>query len=172
MFSIGVFMSNLIGLIISLLIVFVAAASGGLASSQAGSVYLDLVRPAWAPPGWLFGPVWTFLYILIAIAAWRVWRSRKTDTARGLGDVRGALTLYLVQLVLNALWTWIFFTWQLGTWALIEIVVLWLLIIYTIIAFSRHDRLAAWLMAPYLLWVTFATALTYALWQLNPLTLP
>jgi translocator protein len=158
--------TQILGLAASLGVVFIVATAGGAASIQAGSVYVDLMLPPWAPPPWLFGPVWTMLYILIAIAAWRVW---KHDGWKG---ARGALMLYVAQLVLNALWTWIFFAWQMGTWALIEIVVLWLLIIYTMIAFARHDRLAAWLMAPYLVWVTFAAALTYALWQLNPLVLP
>lgn len=158
--------ASIIGLIISLVIVFVVAAAGGAASVQAGSVYIELLRPTWAPPSWLFGPVWTFLYILIAIAAWRVW---KRDGWKGAS---GALSLYLGQLILNAAWTWLFFAWRLGTVALIEIIILWLAIIYTIVAFARHDRWASYLMVPYLLWVTFATALTYAMWRLNPAVLP
>lgn len=144
---------------------FVAAALGGLASANAGGFYLELARPAWAPPSWLFGPVWTNLYILMGTAAWLVWRK---------GGWRGqnpALKLFLVQLALNALWTWLFFVWRLGAFALGEIVVLWFLILRTILVFRKVSPTAAWLLVPYLLWVGFAAALTYALWRGNPLLL-
>lgn len=144
---------------------FVAAALGGLASANAGGFYLELARPAWAPPSWLFGPVWTALYILMGTAAWLVWRK---GGWRGSGT---ALKLFLVQLALNSLWTWLFFVWRLGALALVEIVVLWLLILLTIMAFRKVSPTAAWLLVPYLLWVGFATALTLALWLGNPLLL-
>lgn len=151
-----------LGLVGWLLASFVAAALGGLASVSAGSFYRELVRPDWAPPAWLFGPVWTVLYIMIAVAAWLVWR------ARGWNGARGALSLFLVQLAANALWTWIFFAWRLGAFAFVEILALWVLIAATIAAFRRTSRLAAALLLPYLAWVTFATALTWTIWRLNP----
>lgn len=145
-----------------LLVTFTAAAVGGVASANAGAFYAQLVRPEWAPPGWLFAPAWTLLYLLMGIAAWLVWR------ARGWAHARGALTLFLVQLAFNALWTWIFFVWQSGAWALAEIIALWLLILATLIAFARVQRWAGLLLVPYLLWVSYAAALTAAAWRLNP----
>jgi len=145
-----------------LLLVFVAAAIGGFASASASEIYQELVRPSWAPPGWLFGPVWTVLYVLMGVAAWLVWR------ARGFAQARGALGLFIVQLVANALWTWLFFVWRLGSLAFAEIVVLWVLILATIAVFFRVSRGAAALLVPYFAWVSFAVALTFATWQLNP----
>ena len=150
-----------LGLIGWLLVTAGAAVVGGIASSSAGTFYGQLDRPGWAPPAWLFGPVWTTLYILMAIAAWRVWK------ARGWEGARGALTLYLVQLALNALWTWLFFGLRHSGWALAEIVALWVVLMATIVAFWRIDRPAAALLLPYLAWVTFATALTWELRQRN-----
>jgi tryptophan-rich sensory protein len=138
---------------------FAAAALGAVATRQAPEFYAQLVRPDWAPPGWLFGPVWTVLYALMGIAAWRVWREV------GFGS---ALYLFLAQLALNALWSWLFFAWRLGAAAFAEVVVLWVLIAATLAAFLRIDRLAGALLVPYLLWVSFACALTYAVWRANP----
>ncbi|MBP7148380.1 MAG: tryptophan-rich sensory protein [Acidobacteria bacterium] len=154
--------SELIGLGGWLALTFVAATLGGLASAQAGSFYQQLARPAWAPPGWIFGPVWTVLYILMAIAAWLAWRER------GLGGATLALGLFIAQLALNALWTWLFFAWRQGGLAFAEILLLWLLIVATVIAFWRVRPLAGALLLPYLAWVTFATALSYTTWRLNP----
>ncbi len=145
-----------------LILTFAAAALGGVASAQAGSFYLNLVRPEWAPPGWLFGPVWTALYLMMAIAAWLVWRDH------GFRRAGGALTLFVAQLAVNALWTWLFFVWHQGALAFAEILLLWVLLAATIVAFWRLHVLAATLLLPYLAWVSFATALTYAIWQLNP----
>jgi benzodiazapine receptor len=144
------------------LLSFAAAAVGGVASADAGDFYERLSRPDWAPPPYLFGPVWSALYFLMGISAGLVWR------AAGLDGARTALTLFVVQLGLNALWTWLFFAWRLGMWAFIDIVVLWLLILATILAFARIRTPSAWLLLPYLCWVTYATALTYAVWRLNP----
>lgn len=138
---------------------FAAAAVGAVATRQAPEFYAQLVRPDWAPPDWLFGPVWTVLYALMGIAAWRVWRKA------GFGS---ALYLFLAQLALNALWSWLFFAWRLGAAAFAEVVVLWALIAATLAAFLRIDRLAGALLLPYLLWVSFACALTYAVWRANP----
>ena len=151
-----------IGLVGWLLVAFAAAAVGGFASANAGAFYSELVRPSWAPPGWLFGPVWSVLYVLMGIAAWLVWR------ARGFGGARSALLVFIVQLAANALWTWLFFVWRLGAPAFVEILVLWTLILVTIALFWRVSVLAAALLLPYLAWVSFASALTLRTWQLNP----
>ena len=151
-----------IGLFGWLLLVFATAAIGGLASAQAGAFYTELVRPDWAPPGWLFGPVWSVLYALMGVSAWLVWR------ARGFTGARGALLLFLAQLGVNALWTWLFFVWHQGGLAFAEILLLWAMIVATIILFWRISKVAGVLLLPYLAWVTFASALTYAIWQRNP----
>jgi tryptophan-rich sensory protein len=150
------------GLVAWLFVTFVAAALGAAASVHAGTFYAQLLRPAWAPPGWLFGPVWSALYLAMGIAAWLVWR------AAGFHAARAALTLYLVQLALNALWSWLFFGWHLGAAAFADVLLLWAAIVATLVAFRRVRPLAAWLLAPYLLWVSFASALNFAVWQLNP----
>lgn len=131
-------------------------------ATDTGPWYDALRKPPFQPPKWVFGPVWTVLYAAMAVAAWRVWRRAGWDGARG------PLTLFLVQLALNVAWSWLFFAWRRPDLASVEIVVLWLAILATLLAFLRVDRAAAWLLAPYLAWVTFATALTIALWRLNP----
>ena len=143
-------------------VTFIAAALGGAASMQAGPFYAQLVRPDWAPPPDVFGPVWTVLYALMGIAAWLVWR------VGGFRAARTALTLFLVQLVVNALWSWLFFGWHLGGAAFADIVLLWVLVIATLVAFWRVRPVAGMLLIPYLLWVSFASALNYSVWQLNP----
>jgi len=153
---------QVLGLVGWLLVSFAAAAIGSAASIQAGPFYAQLVRPEWAPPASVFGPVWTVLYALMGIAAWLVWR---IDGFRG---ARTALTLFLVQLAVNALWSWLFFAWHLGAASFADIVVLWVLIVATMITFWRISRLAAALLVPYLLWVSFASVLNYYMWQLNP----
>ena len=154
-----------LGLLGWLLLVFTAAAVGGFASAGAGEFYNEIVRPSWAPPGWVFGPVWSFLYALMGISVWLIWRSRN------LAGARGALVLFIVQLAVNALWTWLFFAWHQGGLAFAEILLLWLLIFATIAMFWRVSRVAAILMAPYLFWVSYASVLAYAAWQLNPVLL-
>jgi len=144
-----------------------AAAVGVIASRDAGVFYAALVRPRWAPPSWLFGPVWSALYLCMAIAAWLVWRARPL-TPTGNGNRRRGLALFVAQLALNALWTWLFFAWHDGAAAFGEIVALWFTIGITMWHFGRVRPLAAWLLAPYLAWVSFATALTWAMWQGNP----
>lgn len=123
--------------------------------------YAALVKPAWNPPGWVFAPVWTTLYAAMAVAAWLVWRRG------GWGRQRRPLTWFVVQLVLNALWTPLFFGFHRIGWALLEIVVLWCAIVGTLIAFARTSRVAAGLLVPYLAWVTFAAFLTFTLFKLN-----
>jgi tryptophan-rich sensory protein len=153
---------QLVGLVGWILASFVAAAIGSAASIQAGPFYTQLVRPEWAPPSSVFGPVWTVLYLLMGIAAWLAWR------VAGFRAARTALTLFLVQLVVNALWSWLFFAWHRGAGAFADIVLLWLLIVATVIGFWRVRALAGVLLLPYLAWVSFASALNFAVWQLNP----
>jgi tryptophan-rich sensory protein len=156
---------QILGLAGWLLLSFAAAGLGGLASARAGVFYEQLSRPDWAPPASVFGPVWSVLYLLMGVAAWLVWRER------GFAGARTALVLFLVQLLANALWTWLFFAWRLGALAFGEILVLWVLIVTTVVAFWRVRRLAALLLLPYLGWVSFAALLTYAVWRRNPLVL-
>jgi benzodiazapine receptor len=152
---------QILGLIGWLVMSFAASAVGAVASIQAKSFYSQLAQPAWAPPPSLFGPVWTVLYALMAIAAWLVWRS-------GGFCNRTALWFFLGQLILNALWSWLFFAWQFGALAFAGIAFLWILIVATLVSFWRLRPLAGALLIPYLLWVSFAAALNYSLWQLNP----
>ena len=144
-----------------------AGAIGAIASRNAGDFYRVLAKPTWAPPGWLFGPVWSTLYLLMGIAAWLVWRTRPATSEEDVGRRHG-LALFIAQLALNALWTWLFFAWRQGGMAFGEIVLLWLAVLATIWYFGRVRPLAAWLLVPYLAWVSFATALTWAVWQRNP----
>lgn len=153
---------SVVALVASLAITFVAAAIGAAASVRAQSFYEQLSRPGWAPPASVFGPVWTTLYALMAIAAWLAWR------AGGLRAARSGLALYLLQLALNALWSWLFFGWRLGAWAFAEVLLLWASVAATLVAFWRLRPIAGLLLVPYLLWVSFAAALTFAVWQRNP----
>ena len=150
------------GLIAWFFLCFAASFIGAIASFQAKSFYGLLSQPDWAPPPWLFGPVWTVLYAMMAVSAWLIWR------AGGFRGNRNALLLFFLQLTFNALWSWLFFAWQLGAAAFADIILLWLLIVATLVSFWRVNRLAGALLVPYLLWVSFASALNYALWQLNP----
>lgn len=158
--SIQPFRSSILSLVVFLLLTAGAAAFGGMFTQ--GTWYDSLTKPALNPPGWIFGPVWTILYILMALAAWLVWRTESQKSERGI-----AIGLFLLQLLLNAFWSWIFFGMHDLTWALIDILALNLLIIATIIAFYRINRTAAWMIVPYWLWVSFATYLTWAIRGLN-----
>ncbi len=151
-----------LGLLGWLLAAFAAAAVGGFASASAGEFYRELVRPTWAPPGWVFGPVWSALYALMGIAAWLVWR------ARGFAGAWSALVVFIAQLAANALWSWLFFVWHLGGLAFGEVLLLWALILATTVLFWRISTVAGALLLPYIAWVTFASALNFALWRLNP----
>lgn len=124
--------------------------------------YADFIQPSFAPPGWLFGPVWTVLYLLMGWSAFLVWRRGWHKPA-----VRAALTVFSLQLLFNFFWTIIFFGLGLRGWALIEIALLWILILLNLILHYRQNKLAGWLLLPYLLWVSFATVLNFAIWRLN-----
>ena len=140
----------------------ISFAAGWIGSQyMPGAWYAALTKPAWNPPSSVFGPVWTVLYVLMAVAAWLVWR-RTGFTGGGL-----ALPLFLAQLVLNALWSYLFFGIHRPDLALLEIVVLWAAILWVTLLFWRKVPLAGVLMLPYLAWVGFAACLNFALWQLN-----
>jgi len=150
--------SSWLGLVPFLAGVTAVAVVGGLAAGSAGQTYRTLELPPFAPPSWLFGPVWTVLYVMIAVAGWLVWRERGWDRS---------LTLWVVQLVLNLLWTPLFFTADLYVAALVDILLLLVAVVATIALFRRTSTTAAWLLVPYVVWVAFATALTIGIVVLN-----
>jgi tryptophan-rich sensory protein len=153
---------QILGLFGWLAVTSIAAAVGAFASAHAASFYGELTRPSWAPPASWFGPVWSVLYVLMALAAWVVWRVP-------LGTrTRAPIALFLVQLAVNSLWSWLFFAWRLGGLAFTDIVILLALIVATLLSFWRVKRLAGALLLPYFCWVSFATALTWSVWQNNP----
>lgn len=150
------------GLLGWIVVSFAASAIGARASISASTFYAQLTQPAWAPPAWVFGPVWAVLFALMAIAAWLVWREG------GFAAQRNALVMFLAQLALNVLWSWLFFAWQLGGIAFAEVLLLWAAILLTIVLFWRVKPLAGALLVPYLLWVSFASVLNLTLWLSNP----
>jgi tryptophan-rich sensory protein len=152
------------GLLGFFLLTAAAAALGSVVTiPNVDSWYAQLRKPPWTPPSWLFGPVWSLLYALMAVAAWMVWRRPDVDPQAR----RNALGCWGFQLALNAAWSWLFFGFQKPGLAFVELISLWLLILATLISFARIDRLAAALLVPYLLWVTFAGALNGAIYRLN-----
>lgn len=140
----------------------IGALGAAVVATSVDSWYADLAKPSFTPPDRVFGPVWTALYVLMAIAAWRVWRAADRDTRRG------PLTLFALQLALTLGWTVVFFGLQKIGAALATIVVLDVGVVVTTLAFRPIDRWAGLLMAPYLAWVAFATVLNIAIWRLNP----
>jgi len=152
--------SQLLGLFGWLLAAFAAGAVGAVASVNAAEFYSQLSKPTWAPPAAVFGPVWSALYALMGVAAWLVWRS---PAPRG-----AALVWFGLQLGANALWSWLFFAWHQGALAAVEVGILLMLIAATMAAFWRVSRPAVLLLVPYLLWVSFASMLTWAVWRANP----
>ena len=153
-------MTAVLGFLPFLLACLAAAATGAL--FRPGAWYQGLHHPAWRPPDRLFGPVWLVLYLMIAIAGWRVWRSA------GLADAALPLGLYCLQLVLNGLWSWLAFARQRLDLAALDMAALWVAIAATIAAFAAIDAVAAWLLVPYLAWISFALALNLELWRRNP----
>jgi len=158
--------SRLVDIVALVLFVALCLGIGALgASVTATSVdtwYAGLVKPSFNPPDEVFGPVWTVLYILMGVAAWRVWRSADSDTTRG------PLTLFALQLAINLGWTVVFFGLHKIASAVATIVVLDVAVLVTMLAFRAVDRVAALLMLPYVAWVAFATVLNVAIWRLNP----
>jgi benzodiazapine receptor len=154
-----------IGFIIWLVITFAVAFWGSTFSPGSGTStgvwYSQIQKPSFTPPNWIFGPVWTLLYAMMATAAWLVWKQA------GFGAAKAALIIFLIQLALNFLWSWIFFGQHLIGWALLDIVILWIAIFATMILFWQKSPLAGALMLPYLGWVSFASILNFSIWRLN-----
>jgi tryptophan-rich sensory protein len=157
--SSGTGVNEWIGLVVSFVVCFAVAGLGSLATTpNIPTWYATLNKPSWNPPNWLFGPVWTVLYALMAVAVWLVWRR----TGWGV-----AVTIFAIQLALNLAWSFIFFGSHQPGLAFLEIVLLWLAIAATVLMFFQVSTVAAILMIPYLLWVSFAAALNYTIWRLN-----
>ena len=123
--------------------------------------YRTIEKPEWNPPSWVFGPVWTTLYILMGIAMFLIWTRPRTELRQR------ALYLNAIQLILNFFWSFIFFNVHAMGWALVEILMLWILIVATLFAYDKVYKPAAWLLLPYIIWVSFATLLNGAIWWLN-----
>ncbi len=168
---------SLLALVVALAIPFAAAAIGAQATNDSVNTwYKTLRKPAWNPPSWVFGPVWTLLYTMMGVASWLVWRSGNQPTLGNGTDlastdqpkiVRRALALYGVHLVLNTLWSILFFGQRNIKWALVEIIVLWSMIVATLASFYRIKRTAGLLLVPYLLWCSFAAVLNATIWRMN-----
>jgi tryptophan-rich sensory protein len=139
----------------------ISAIGGWVTAGSVGTWYRTLEKPAFNPPDWLFAPVWTLLYLMIALAGWRVWRRA------GLAGNRAGMAAYAAQLALNLAWSFLFFGGRLIGVALAEILLLFVVICVNAVLFWRADRLAGWLLAPYAAWVAFASVLNFALWRLN-----
>lgn len=156
-------MSNTLKLFIAIIVSELAGIIGSVfTTSSIDGWYSGIVKPALNPPAWIFGPVWTTLYALMGIAAFLVWK--KGWNRR---DVKIALAIFLGQLALNTLWSIIFFGLHSPGGAFIEIIFLWLAIATTIVAFAKISKTSAWLLAPYILWVSFASYLNYSIYVLN-----
>ncbi|MEP7318210.1 MAG: TspO/MBR family protein [Panacibacter sp.] len=149
-------------LFLSLAITLTVGGIAGFATATAiDTWYIYLNKPSFNPPNSLFAPVWTILYILMGIALFLVWKLPKSNLRNR------AITIFFVQLVLNFLWSFIFFNMHQVGWALIDILLLWIAIILTMFAFAPLSKTAFWLLSPYLLWVSFASVLNYSIWHLN-----
>jgi tryptophan-rich sensory protein len=150
-------------LLVSVTITLLVGALGGFFTSSAVKGWYALAnKPSFNPPNWIFAPVWTLLYLLMGIALYLVWKS---DTAQGLK--RMAIGLFAIQLVLNFFWSIIFFYAHQPGWAFVEIIVLWTMILLTILWFGKISPTAAWLLVPYISWVSFASVLNFSIWKLN-----
>ena len=154
-------MNNTVKLLIAIAITLLVGFFGSFFTiSEIGSWYQTIQKPSWNPPNGIFGPVWTTLYILMGISLFLVWRS-------SVSQKRTAIILFSLQLVLNFFWSFIFFKQHQIDFAFAEILALWLMILLTIFAFGRINKLAAWLLVPYISWVSFAAILNFTIWQLN-----
>jgi len=154
--------NEFIKLATAIILTVVLGGVGGLVTSpEIPTWYAGLIKPSFNPPNWLFGPVWTTLYILMGISCYLVWK-QPASAARNK-----ALYLFIVQFALNFCWSFIFFGMHETGWALAEMMVLWIAILITIFAFARFSKTAAWLLVPYISWVSFAMLLNGAIWRLN-----
>ncbi|TWU02818.1 TspO/MBR family protein [Stieleria varia] len=151
-----------VGLAVFLVVCLGAGGLGAVATtSEIKGWYQTIEKPTWNPPDYVFGPVWTTLYVMMAIAAWIVW------LPNGLKDSKTPLGLFVLQLALNIAWSWIFFGLHQPGWAFAEILILWLAIVATTTAFLKRSTIAGSLMIPYLAWVSFASVLNFTIWRLN-----
>ena len=156
-------MKNGVKLVISIAIPLLVGFAGSYFTRPAIDGWFQTIqKPSWQPPNWVFAPVWTTLYIMMGIALFLVWKKQHAGDQK-----RTAISLWIIQLVLNFMWSYLFFNRQQLGLALIEIIVLWIFILFTIIAFANISKPAAWLMVPYIAWVSFATLLTWSIYSLN-----
>jgi translocator protein len=156
-------MTNTIKLIISIAIpVAIGATSGFFTVTGVESWYQTINKPSWNPPSWIFGPVWTSLYVMMGIAFYLVWKSDSSSILK-----KTAIILFAAQLLFNFFWSFIFFNQQQIGWALVEMLIMWVLILLTIFAFANVSKTAAWLLVPYIAWVSFAAILNFTIWKLN-----
>jgi translocator protein len=150
-------------LLVSLLIPLAVGITAGLFTAKGVNTwYVTLNKPSFNPPNWIFGPVWTVLYLLMGVGLFLVWRS-----TNNIAYKKTAILIFAVQLVANFCWSFLFFSWQKPGVAFFEIALLWLLIVWMIAAFKKVNPTAAHLQIPYLCWVSFAALLNFAIWQLN-----
>jgi benzodiazapine receptor len=152
---------RLLGCIIFCLLV--GGLGGGATSGEIGTWYITIKKPEWNPPNWLFGPVWTTLYALMGVALYLVWNDKDSNVVQK----KIGIVAFMAQLSLNFLWSFIFFKWHEMGWALTEMIFLWVAIVINIVLFYKIRKLAAYILIPYLSWVSFATFLTFTIWQLN-----
>ena len=151
-----------LGLVVAIVICFAAAGLGGFVTApNIPNWYADLAKPKWNPPDWIFGPVWSCLYLMMAVSVWLVWRQG------GFALAKLPLALFAVQLGLNSLWSILFFGLHSPGLAAIEIILLWIAILATLITFWKRSKWAGGLLVPYLAWVSFAAVLNLAIWQMN-----
>lgn len=151
-----------LGLVVAIVICFAAAGLGGFVTApNIPTWYADLAKPSWNPPNWIFGPVWSCLYLMMAISAWLVWRQA------GVVGAQLPLALFAVQLALNSLWSILFFGLHRPGMAAVEILLLWTAILVTLIVFWKRSRWAGALLVPYLAWVSFAAILNAVIWRMN-----
>lgn len=153
---------NILAFVVFLFICLGAAQLGSLFTIPSlDDWYQQIQKPAWTPPNWVFAPVWTLLYVSMAVAAWGVWKERDRQS------VALPIGLFFAQLLVNVLWSYLFFTLHLPGWALLDLVILWVLILFTLITFYRVKAWAGLILIPYLLWVAYAGTLNAAIWQMN-----
>ncbi len=153
---------SVVMLVLFIAVCFAAAAAGAFFTSSSVSDWYPMLRkPSWTPPSWLFGPVWTVLYLMMAIAAWLVWRKAGWDYAAW------ALGLFAFQLALNAAWSPLFFGLKSPLAGLLDIIPLWAAILVTLLSFCKISPIAGLMMIPYWLWASFAAALNFAIWKMN-----
>ena len=156
-------MNNIVKLIICIVVCEGVGIIAGIATSKSiGEWYLYLNKPSFNPPNWIFGPVWTLLYLMMGISVYLIWKE-----GINFDGVNTAIVVFAVHLIINGLWSFVFFLWKSTGWGLVVILTLWLLIVICIILFYKINSTSAILLIPYLLWVSFASVLNWSLWKLN-----